>query len=208
MAVNTVSDLTVFDKGKQLKFIEEKGEILFTAEEIGRQLGYGDPAKAIHNLFQRNQNELKHYATTLNSRVVDGKTREIRAFTEEGVYILSMLARTNTAKQFRARVALLLRRLRRERMEAALELAREAGYAQGRDEALGLPAVREARAEGAQAMLALHPKRRETLKKALRYARMGLSGREIAKLMDANHRQIGHLLSLARKNGLLEKKGV
>lgn len=208
MAVNTVSDLTVFDKGKQLKFIEEKGEILFTAEEIGRQLGYGDPAKAIHNLFQRNQNELKHYATTLNSRVVDGKTREIRAFTEEGVYILSMLARTNTAKQFRARVALLLRRLRRERMEAALELAREAGYAQGRDEALSLPAVREARAEGAAAMLELHPKRRETLKKALRYARMGLSGREIAKLMDANHRQIGHLLSLARKNGLLEKKGV
>ena len=208
MAVNTVSDLTVFDKGKRLKFIEEKGEILFTAEEIGRQLGYGDPAKAIHSLFQRNQNELKHYATTLNLRVVDGKTREVRAFTEEGVYILSMLARTNTAKQFRARVALLLRRLRRERMEAALELAREAGYAQGRDEALGLPAVREARAEGAAAMLELHPKRRETLKKALRYARMGLSSREIAKLMDANHRQIGHLLSLARKNGLLERKGV
>lgn len=207
MAVNTVSDLTVFDKGKQLKFIEEKGEILFTAEEIGKHLGYGDPGRAIHRLFTRNQNELKHYATVVNLTTVDGKTREIRAFTEEGVYILSMLARTNTAKQFRARVALLLRRLRRERMEAALELAREAGYAQGRDEALGLPAVREARAEGAQAMLELHPKRQETLKKALRYARMGLSGREIAKLMDANHRQIGHLLSLARKNGLLEKKG-
>lgn len=208
MAVNTVSDLTVFDKGKQLKFIEEKGEILFAAEEVGRHLGYGNPSKAISQLFLRNQNELKHYAVVLKLRTTDGKSYEQRAFTEEGVYILSMLASTNTAKQFRARVALLLRRLRRERMEAALELAREAGYAQGRDEALGLPAVREARAEGAAAMLELHPKRRETLKKALRYARMGLSGREIAKLMDANHRQIGHLLSLARKNGLLEKKGV
>ena len=52
-------------------------------------------------------------------------------------------------------------------------------------------------------MLALHPKRLATLKQALKYAKMGLSGREIAKLIDGNHRQIGHLLSLARKNGLL-----
>ena len=52
-------------------------------------------------------------------------------------------------------------------------------------------------------MLTLHPKRLDTLKKALRYARLGLSSRDIAKLLDANHRQVGHLLSLARKNGLL-----
>lgn len=203
MAVNTVSDLAVFDKGKQLQFIEENGEILFTAEEVGRHLGYGNPAHSISNLYQRNQSELKHYATIIKLMTVDGKLRETRAFSEEGVYILSMLARTNEAKKFRARVALLLRRLRRERAAQALELARQAGYAQGLDEARALPAARKLRAEAAEAVLTLHPKRLDTLKKALRYARLGLSSRDIAKLLDANHRQVGHLLSLARKNGLL-----
>lgn len=203
MAVNTVSDLAVFDKGKQLNFIEENGEILFTAEEVGRHLGYGNPAEAINRLYQRNQSELKHYTVSVKLTGTDGKSYERRAFSEEGVYILSMLARTNEAKKFRARVALLLRRLRRERAAQALELARQAGYAQGRGEALTLPATRKLRAEAAGAMLTLYPRRLDTLKKALRYARMGLSSRDIAKLLDGNHRQIGHLLSLARKNGLL-----
>lgn len=142
MAVNTVSDLAVFDKGKELQFIEENGEILFTAEEVGRHLGYGNPAEAINRLYQRNKSELKHYAVSVKLTGTDGKSYERRAFSEEGVYILSMLARTNEAKKFRARVALLLRRLRRERAAQALELARQAGYAQGLDEARALPAAK------------------------------------------------------------------
>lgn len=88
-------------------------------------------------------------------------------------------------------------------LENRAELARQAGYAQGLDEARALPAARKLRAEAAEAVLTLHPKRLDTLKKALRYAKLGLSSRDIAKLLDANHRQVGHLLSLARKNGLL-----
>lgn len=94
-------------------------------------------------------------------------------------------------------------------LESRAELARESAYRQGYDEgrASALPDVldaeKKARKEAAETMLALCPQRRETLKKALRYARMGLSCREITKLLDGNQRQIGHLLSLARKNGLL-----
>lgn len=94
-------------------------------------------------------------------------------------------------------------------LESRAELARESAYRQGYDEgrASALPdaldAEIKARKEAAETMLALCPQRRETLKKALRYARMGLSCREITKLLDGNQRQIGHLLSLARKNGLL-----
>lgn len=94
-------------------------------------------------------------------------------------------------------------------LESRAELARESAYRQGYDEgrASALPDVQDAekkaRKEAAETMLALCPQRRETLKKALRYARMGLSCREITKLLDGNQRQIGHLLSLARKNGLL-----
>lgn len=94
-------------------------------------------------------------------------------------------------------------------LESRAELARESAYRQGYDEgrASALPDVQDAeikaRKEAAETMLALCPQRRETLKKALRYARMGLSCREITKLLDGNQRQIGHLLSLARKNGFL-----
>lgn len=94
-------------------------------------------------------------------------------------------------------------------LESRAELARESAYRRGYDEgrASALPDVldaeKKARKEAAETMLALCPQRRETLKKALRYARMGLSCREVTKLLDGNQRQIGHLLSLARKNGLL-----
>lgn len=141
MAVTTVSNLVVFDKGKQLNFIEQNNEILFTAEEVGIHLGYNNPSEAIHKLYLRNQNELKLYTTSVKLTAVDGKLRETRAFSEEGVYILSMLARTNVAKKFRARVALLLRRIRQERVEHMTRLAHEAGYQQGTSEARALPAM-------------------------------------------------------------------
>lgn len=190
MAENTVSTLVPFDKGEQIHFIEENGTILFTAEEVGRHLGYGDPAHAINRLFQRNQNELKLYATCVKVTQVDGKLRETRAFTEEGVYILSMLARTNKAKLFRAKVALLLRRVRQERQQRDIELARESGYRQGREEALALPASRDLmeriRLEGVEEGRRLQKRRdgyTQTMK-AIGYLQRGLSLAEAAKLCD------------------------
>lgn len=209
MADNTVSQLMPFDKGKNLNFIEENGEILFTAEEIGSHLGYGKPAVSVNLLYQRNQKELKHYATCIKLMQVDGKFHETRAFTEEGVYIISMLARTNEAKKFRARVALLLRRLRRERQEAALELARQAGYAQGRDEARSLPAMQAERKagylEGMKEGQRLQ-KRRDgltALVRIYRYLRKGLSYAETAKLVGLTKNAVAKRVQRARRNGLL-----
>lgn len=190
MAENTVSPLMPFDKGEQLHFIEEGDNILFTAEEVGRHLGYGDPAHAIHKLYRSNQNELKLYTTETKTVSVDGKLRETRAFTEEGVYILSMLARTNKAKHFRAKVALLLRRIRQERQHRDIELARESGYQQGRNEALALPATQELmeriRLEGVEEGRRLQ-KRRDgyaMTMKAIGYLQKGLTVAEAAKLCD------------------------
>lgn len=208
MADNTVSQVMPFVNETGLKFIENNGQILFSTEEIGKQLGYSKPAKSVNILWNRNQKELAGYAVGIKLMSTDGKYYQVRHFTEEGVYILSMLANTPRAAEFRARLARLLRELRERR----IDLARQEGYAQGVSEArraiaeahTAMTQARESgRKEGAEAMLALYPKRRETLKKALHYAKMGLSCREIAKLLDGNQRQIGHLLSLARKNGLL-----
>lgn len=205
MAENSLSQITPISNENGLKYVEREGQIFFSSEEIGRQLGYAKPSKSINTIFNRNQKELQGYATGIKLMQVDGCLREVRCFTEEGVYILSMLANTPQAREFRGKLARLLREIRERRLDFARESAYRQGYDEGRASALpdALDAEKKARKEAAETMLALCPQRRETLKKALRYARMGLSCREITKLLDGNQRQIGHLLSLARKNGLL-----
>lgn len=181
MAANTVSQIASADKGKELNFVEKNGEILFTAEEVGRHLGYSNPQESINRLYLRNQNELKLYAVPVRLTGTDGKSYEYRAFTEEGVYIISMLARTSQAKKFRARVALLLRRLRQEAIRRAAE---------------------QARLDTADLALSLSPEGRKQMLKALGYRKRGFTYREIAKLMDSHQRTVGNLLRTARKLGL------
>lgn len=65
MAVNTVSILASKVNENGLKFIENNGQILFSAEEIGRQLGYKRPAKSVNIIYNRNQKELNSYATCI-----------------------------------------------------------------------------------------------------------------------------------------------
>ena len=186
MAEKTINALQVFDNGTELNYIEKDGEILFTAEEVGRHLGYSDPAKAIGNLFNRNYNELKLYTSILKLREFNNSTQisspnGVRVFTEEGVYILSMLARTNEAKKFRARVALLLRRLRQEAIKRATEHTR---------------LITASRA------LALTPQTKTNMLKALRYRERGFTYREICKVMGLHQRAVGYLLKTARELGL------
>lgn len=181
MAEKTINALQIFDNGEELHYLEKDGEVLFTAEEIGRHLGYSEPAKAVSNLFNRNRNELKLYAVPLKVRATDGKDYDTRLFTEEGVYILSMLARTNEAKKFRARVALLLRRLRQE------AIRRE---------------VKHARLITASRALTLTPQAKANMMKVLGYKERGFTYREIAKVMGIHQRAVGHLLKTARQLGL------
>lgn len=67
MATNTLSDLAPFDNGNPLNYLEKNGEILFSAEEIGRGLGYAYPARSINNLYLQNQKELKHYSVNIRT---------------------------------------------------------------------------------------------------------------------------------------------
>ena len=97
MAENSVSQLTPIINENGLKYVEHEGRILFSSEEIGRQLGYAKPSKSINILFNRNQRELEGYARHIKMMCRDGQDRETRCFTEEGVYIISMLANTPRA---------------------------------------------------------------------------------------------------------------
>ena len=204
MADTTVSNLAPIVNENGLKFIENNGQILFSAEEIGRQLGYSRPAKSINILYSRNQKELNSYAVGIKLMSTDGKYYQVRCFTEEGVYILSMLANTPRAMEFRARLARLLRELRERRME----LAREAGYLQGRDEARALPAVQAERQAGYLEGMEEGRKlaeRRDGLRMLLRargYLDKGLKKAEAARLCGISRQRLNGLIKRSRKVGL------
>jgi DNA-directed RNA polymerase specialized sigma24 family protein len=92
-----------------------------------------------------------------------------------------MLARTNKAKAFRARVALLLRDLRQRRIDQA----RAAG-----------------RLEAVKVFKSLTPKQREIMERTVKYKRMGLSYLEIAKLLECSKDTAGRTIRKARALGM------
>lgn len=204
MAENSISQLTPIINENGLKFLEYEGQILFSSEEIGRQLGYKNPSKSINILFNRNQKELDGYARHINVMCRDGQSREARHFTEEGVYILSMLADTPLAREFRAKLARLLREIRERRVA----LARESGYLQGKDEALSLPAVQAERKAGYLEGLREGQRYRRKrdglalLTRALRYRAKGLNQNEVARLLGIRKQRVSDLMARARQLGV------
>ena len=204
MAENSISQLTPIINADGLKYVEHEGQVFFSSEEIGRQLGYAKPSKSINILFNRNQRELKSYAVGIKMMSTDGKFYEVRCFTEEGVYILSMLANTPRAREFRAKLARLLREIRERRMD----LAREAGYRQGLDEgrASVAPLLDEVRGETARLFWKLGPTQKRRLRRVMRYHAMGLSQREIGRLLDIPRRSVQELLKAAEALGLPTEK--
>lgn len=110
-----MSDISDFPLSPR-SFIRHEGQFWLTARSIGEALGYEDPSKVL-TIFERNKEELEEYSISLKLRAVDGKSREQRIFNEEGLYIISMLARTDKAKLFRRAVAKLLKELRRKQTD-------------------------------------------------------------------------------------------
>ena len=78
MAETTVSILASKVNENGLKFVENNGQILFSAEEIGRQLSYKRPAKSINIIYNRNQKELDSYVRHIKLMCRDGQARESR----------------------------------------------------------------------------------------------------------------------------------
>lgn len=210
MSKENLTQLTTLNKQNSIKFIEKDNKILFTAEEIGKQLGYKTPRQSINKLLQRNSLELLSYSCEVKlTSQANQPTRIIRAFTEEGVYILSMLANTDQARDFRRRVAELLKNLRQKEMDKAfqvgfdsgresglrdIEATREIAYQQGVEYGQSLPAVQietqksylNGLNEGKKLQKAEDSKKRDNwakMEKAIDYLGKGVSLKDTAKLV-------------------------
>lgn len=204
MFKENLTQLISINKQNSINFLEKNGQILFTAEEIGKQLGYQNPTKSINNLFQRNSFELLNYSVGIKLMSTDGKAYSRRAFTEEGVYILSMLANTEQARDFRKRVAELLKNLRQKEMDKAflagfdngresglkdIELAKEVSYQQGMEYGQSLPAVqietKKSYLTGLEEGRKIQKKHDnwQKMEKAIDYLGKGVSLKDTAKLV-------------------------
>lgn len=88
-------------------------EMFMTSTQLGECLGYSNPRIAISNIVERNDYlKNKEFSGVIILSTPSGK-QETRVFTEDGIYEVTMLAKTEKAKEFRAFIRKLLKSLRK-----------------------------------------------------------------------------------------------
>lgn len=92
---------------------DEQGNIYMTINQLAQALGYTD-RKGIEKVIERNPylKEIE-FSVTDKLSATDGKLYETRIFTEDGIYEVTFLSRTEKAKEFRAWVRKILKALRK-----------------------------------------------------------------------------------------------
>ncbi len=166
-------------------FVEIEGEFYMTSETLGKILGFSNPRQAIYNIFERNIDELEEFSCVLNMRT-GKRVVKTRFFSEEGIYLITMFAKTPKAKEFRKAVAKLLKKLRRQ-------------------------ALLKARYEGARALESLYKRLeggtkkydKKWLEKLKKYISLGLSVEEISKLLDCHESTVSRYKKLLIDTGLI-----
>lgn len=97
----------------QADIYQKDNEPYMTSNQLGECLGYSNGRKGIDTLVDRNP-YLKNteFSVTLKMRGTDGKKYDTRVFTEDGIYEITMLAKTEKAKEFRGWIRKVLKSLR------------------------------------------------------------------------------------------------
>lgn len=91
----------------------ENGDLFMSSEQLGRALGYAEPRKSISNLVNRNEYLEEPEFSGVTVLMTPGGNQETRVFTEDGIYEVTMLAKTRKAREFRAWVRKILKSLRK-----------------------------------------------------------------------------------------------
>ena len=90
----------------------EQKDIVMTSEQLGMALGYSEPRKSISNLINRNEYLMTKEFSGVIKMMTPSGTQETRIFNEDGIYEVTMLAKTEKAKEFRSWVRTILKKLR------------------------------------------------------------------------------------------------
>lgn len=96
----------------QCDFYSKDDDVFMTISQLAACLGYAT-RNGIEKLIERNKYlKNKEFSVTDKLSGTDGKLYETRIFTEDGIYEVTMLAKTEKAREFRAWVRVILKSLR------------------------------------------------------------------------------------------------
>lgn len=87
-------------------------EMFMTINQLAACLGYSSKS-GVENIVIRNEYLKEEEFSTTHKLWVDGKEREARVFTEDGIYEVTMLSKQPKAREFRAWIRGILKALRR-----------------------------------------------------------------------------------------------
>ncbi len=97
----------------QCDFYGKADEVYMTAEQLGECLGYSHARESINKLVSRNKYlRGSTFSAEVKMTSPRGDTQATRVFTEDGIYEVTMLSKTEKAKEFRAWVRGILKALR------------------------------------------------------------------------------------------------
>lgn len=97
----------------QADIYSDKNETFMTAQQLGECLEYSDPIRNVNKIISRNDYlKSPEFSRVVKMTTVDGKQRNVRLFTEDGIYEITFLSKTEKAKEFRAWVRKILKALR------------------------------------------------------------------------------------------------
>ena len=146
----------------------------------------------------------------IETQIGNGATRKDRAYllTRDGFSLLVMGFTGAEAVRWKLRYIEAFNSLEAAALAQRAELARESGYLQGLDagRASVAPLLDEMRGETARLFWKLGPTQKRRLRRVMRYHAMGLSQREIGRLLDIPRRSVRELLKAAEALGLPTEK--
>lgn len=97
----------------ECEIYSKDNEVYMTINQLAEVLGYKD-RKGIEKMIERNQYlKDKEFSVTDKMSATDGKEYNTRVFTEDGIYEITMLSKTETGKKFRKVVRGIIKSIRK-----------------------------------------------------------------------------------------------
>lgn len=89
------------------------GDVFMTSEQLGQCLGYSNPRESINKVVQRNEYVKELEFSCEVKMTSQSGAKSTRVFNEDGIYEITMLSKTEKAKEFRAFVRKTLKAIRK-----------------------------------------------------------------------------------------------
>ena len=103
-----------FDEVQCDFYQDDQEQICMTAEQLGMALDYSTPRESINKLVSRNSYlRNPEFSAEVKMTSPQGTLQNTRVFTEDGIYEVTMLSKTEKAKEFRLWVRQILKSLRK-----------------------------------------------------------------------------------------------